>query len=130
MAAAAEQRAESSGSILLRYRQLAAVCCTSLHDIHSICPARTTKPTTHPLFAHITHIPSSSTHIMKIFGQEKIFGMDVLVLKNQVMALVMNVYAWIISTFVPIALQPKYAVPPSGSTCCVSIQGPGGLDQV
>jgi hypothetical protein len=67
---------------------------------------------------------------MKIFGQEKIFGMDVLVLKNQVMALVMNVYAWIISTFVPIALQPKYAVPSSGSTCCVSIQGPGGLDQV
>jgi hypothetical protein len=107
-----------------------AVHCTSLHDIHSVCPAGTTKPTTHPLFAHITHIPSSSTDIMKIFGQEKIFGMDVLVLKNQVMALVMNVYAWIISTFVPIALQPKYAVPPSGSTCCVSIQGPGGLDQV
>ena len=67
---------------------------------------------------------------MKLFGQEKIFGMDVLVLKNQILALYMNLYAWIVSTFIPVALQPKYAVPPTGSSCCVSIQGPGGLDQV
>eukprot|EP00603_Paraphysomonas_imperforata_P004701 CAMPEP_0114442082 /NCGR_PEP_ID=MMETSP0103-20121206/16736_1 /TAXON_ID=37642 ORGANISM="Paraphysomonas imperforata, Strain PA2" /NCGR_SAMPLE_ID=MMETSP0103 /ASSEMBLY_ACC=CAM_ASM_000201 /LENGTH=421 /DNA_ID=CAMNT_0001613275 /DNA_START=1 /DNA_END=1266 /DNA_ORIENTATION=+ len=41
----------------------------------------------------------------------------------------MNIYAWFVSTFIPIALQPKFATPPEGSTCCVSIQGPGGLDQ-
>lgn len=68
--------------------------------------------------------------VMKLFGQEKICGMDVLVLYNQLMALVMNVYAWIVSTFIPAALVRKHAVPPHGSTCSVSIQGPGGLDQV
>ena len=67
---------------------------------------------------------------MTFLGQEKIFGLDVLVLKNQLVALLMNIYAWIICTFVPVAFQSKHPIPPSDSTCCVSIQGPGGLDQV
>jgi len=60
----------------------------------------------------------------------KVFGQDLLVLHNQVTALYMNVKAWWLFTFVPHKWRPKMILPPKGSNACVSISGPGGLDQL
>ena len=60
----------------------------------------------------------------------KVFGQDLLVLHNQVTALYMNVVAWWQTTFIPHKWKPKMILPPSGSNTCVSIAGPGGLDQL
>eukprot|EP00606_Chrysophyceae_sp_TOSAG23-5_P000228 GSChrysophyteH2.ASY1.ANO1.1744.1 assembled CDS len=45
----------------------------------------------------------------------------------------MNLWAWLVSTLASFGitfLQTVHEVPPPGSNCAVSIQGPGGLDQV
>ena len=64
---------------------------------------------------------------------QKVLGQDVIVIKNQLMALYMNLWAWFVSTLASFGitfLQTVHEVPPAGSNCAVSIQGPGGLDQV
>ena len=60
----------------------------------------------------------------------KILGQDVLVLKNQVIALLMNVWAWFLS-YLPSRFQP--ILPPSprrNEPSCIVIQGPGGIDRL
>lgn len=60
----------------------------------------------------------------------KILGQDVEVLKNQISALILNLWAWFYHFFPFLAPSAggKSAVP-SGPTC-VSIPGPGGLDKL
>jgi hypothetical protein len=64
---------------------------------------------------------------------DKIFGHDVIVIKNQIKALYMNLWSWFVSVLVGIGftfLQPVYTLPPEGSNIAISIQGPGGMDQL
>ena len=64
---------------------------------------------------------------------QKFLGQDVIVLKNQLMALYMNLWAWFVALLASYGitfLQYKHVLPPAGSTCAVSILGPGGLDQL
>lgn len=59
----------------------------------------------------------------------KIAGVELTTLQNQVLALVFNVWAWILS-FLPHALRrPPPRLPP-GTPRCVVVAGPGGLDQL
>ena len=61
----------------------------------------------------------------------RLFGQEVLVLQNQVMAFAMNLRSWFLATLVPSRLKPKaLPPPPEDATTCVSIDGPGGLDRL
>jgi len=58
----------------------------------------------------------------------KIFGEDVEVIKNQLLAVIFNISSWILTTFFfkkPSSLQQDSNVP-----SCISISGPGGLDRL
>jgi synaptic vesicle membrane protein VAT-1 len=59
----------------------------------------------------------------------KVFGQDLICIKNQLLALIMNILSWIFS-FVPEAFCTSPVIPPAGTSCAVSIMGPGGLDQL
>ena len=70
----------------------------------------------------------------------KFLGQDTVVLKNQILALFWNLYAWFVAllpSFVrryvphgPAASRMQHAVAVPGQPSCVSIPGPGGLDQL
>ena len=61
----------------------------------------------------------------------KVLGQDLLVLKNQIEALVLNVLAWA-GALLPPWLRRSDAVPlvRRGENACVAVRGPGGLDRL
>jgi 2-desacetyl-2-hydroxyethyl bacteriochlorophyllide A dehydrogenase len=59
----------------------------------------------------------------------KVLGQDLNVLKNQLLALVMNVVSWILS-FVPSSMKYSLPIVKKGENCAISIDGPGGLDRL
>jgi synaptic vesicle membrane protein VAT-1 len=59
----------------------------------------------------------------------KVLGQDLLVIKNQAIALIWNIFSWILQ-YVPSFLYHNTPKPPKTSRVCVSINGPGGLDQL
>jgi hypothetical protein len=64
----------------------------------------------------------------------KLFGQELSVLKNQGLALLLNIAAWARVALLPAKLRPLALPPPRGgdqpSKVCVTIPGPGGLDQL
>lgn len=61
----------------------------------------------------------------------KVLGQDLLVLKNQIEALVFNVIAWA-GALLPSWLRVAAVAPVvrRGENACVAVQGPGGLDRL
>lgn len=60
----------------------------------------------------------------------KLFGQNLSVIENQVLALILNVYSWIIDIICKILrITPKRTLP-STDEVCVMIDGPGGLDKL
>ncbi len=57
----------------------------------------------------------------------KILGQDLIVIQNQLSSLYKNIFQWFLST---LSIKSKLILPASGSNVCVSISGPGGLDQL
>ena len=58
----------------------------------------------------------------------KILGQEVETLKNQILAIIFNVYSWVLS-LIPFGLgSSKSGVSVTEPYKCVSIGGPGGLD--
>ena len=58
----------------------------------------------------------------------KILGQDIDVIKNQVLALLLNIYSWFWRRFFPF-LQSK-DIKPTSDEVCVAISGPGGLEKL
>jgi hypothetical protein len=64
------------------------------------------------------------------FGEMKIFGQDLGVIKNQLIALFLNILNWFLS-YIPFPLRSlKVPELSSASRVCVSIPSPGGLDKL
>ena len=57
----------------------------------------------------------------------KIFGQEVESLKNQLIAIILNVYSWLVSLF-PFGLGKSPRAPVTDACRSVAINGPGGLD--
>jgi synaptic vesicle membrane protein VAT-1 len=57
----------------------------------------------------------------------EILGQDVLVIKNQILALIYNILSWLLDIF---PFFKRRHIPPSSKNVCVVINGPGGLDQL
>jgi hypothetical protein len=58
-----------------------------------------------------------------------LFGQDLLVLKNQALALILNVISWGLQ-YVPESFYRRSRLCNPSSRVCVAINGPGGLDQL
>lgn len=57
----------------------------------------------------------------------KIFGQEIEAVKNQLLAIILNVYSWLLS-FIPFGFGSSASAPVTDLCKCVSIGGPGGLD--
>jgi hypothetical protein len=57
----------------------------------------------------------------------KIFGQEVETLQNQFIAIILNIYSWLLS-LLPFSLGKSRAAAVVDAGRCVSIGGPGGLD--
>jgi hypothetical protein len=58
-------------------------------------------------------------------------GIDITTTSNQLTALVLNIWAWFVATFVPSwCNRPAVAPAPPGTPVCVVVCGPGGMDQL
>ena len=85
---------------------------------------------------NLTIIFSSTQNIQKIVYanmEDKIFGQDIIVLKNQLTALYMNLWSWFVAflaSFGLTFLQTVHTMPPAGSNVAISILGPGGMDKL
>ena len=58
----------------------------------------------------------------------QILGQDLDVVKNQILALILNIYSWILRRFFPFLL-PKDSIPTTDEKC-VAITGPGGFEKL
>lgn len=58
----------------------------------------------------------------------KILGQDGEVLKNQLLALILNIYSWLLRSFFPFLLSKSPA--PTSDEVCVAITGPGGMEKL
>jgi synaptic vesicle membrane protein VAT-1 len=58
----------------------------------------------------------------------KILGQEVEVLKNQLLALILNIYSWFLRRFFPFLLSKNPA--PTSDEVCVAITGPGGMEKL
>lgn len=59
----------------------------------------------------------------------KLFGQDLLVIQNQLLALIWNIINWGLQ-FIPSFIYSKIKQKPKTSKVCISITGPGGFDQL
>ena len=57
----------------------------------------------------------------------KFLGQDVDTLKNQIVAIVLNVYSWLLS-LLPFGIGTRHTVDVIDKHFCIGISGPGGLD--
>ena len=61
----------------------------------------------------------------------KVFGQELSVIRNQLNALFMNLYSWLLQ-YIPKFLRPTGVIrtPKAHEECCVCIDGPGGIDRL
>jgi synaptic vesicle membrane protein VAT-1 len=59
----------------------------------------------------------------------KVLGQDLLVIQNQLLALLWNIFSWFLE-YIPPAIYSRARPSPQSSRVCISINGPGGLDRL